>query len=77
MHDGGGIQAAGAAEKQRALQEAHVGFGIQAIAALGALRRNQAELFPGAQRRGRDFHATRDLTDAQQGLRPMLWRCFG
>jgi hypothetical protein len=30
-------------------------------------------LFPGAQRGGGNSHAARDFTDAQQGLRPMLW----
>src|SRR6266478_3403691 len=77
VHNGGGVEAAGAAQKQRALQQPHIGFGIQAIAALGALRSNQAELFPGAQGGGRNLHATRDFADAQQGARFAIRRCFG
>ena len=35
------------------------------IAALGALRSDQAERFPGAQRRGRNSDAARHFADAQ------------
>src|SRR6266481_6375506 len=50
MNDGGRIEAASAAEKNRALEQAHVGFGIEAIAALRAQRRDEAKGLPGTQR---------------------------
>jgi len=66
MYNRNGIQAAGAAQKNGALKQANVGFGVHAVAALGALRRDQAERFPGPQRGGRDGEAAGDLRDAQE-----------
>ena len=48
VDDSGRIESARTAKKQSALQEAHIGFGIHAVAALGALRRDQTKSFPGA-----------------------------
>ncbi len=73
MNDGGRIEAAGAAEKNRALEQAHVGFGIEAIAALRAQRRDEAKGLPGAQSGRRNPDAARDFTDAQVTLHP--WLC--
>jgi hypothetical protein len=50
MYDGSGIQAASTAQKQCALQKAHIRLRIQAITALGALRSNEAKLLPRAER---------------------------
>jgi hypothetical protein len=47
VNDGGGIETASAAQKNGPSQQAHVGFGIEAVAALGALRRDEAEGFDG------------------------------
>jgi len=41
MDDSGGIEAAGPAKENRALQQPHVGFGEQAVAALRTLRCDQ------------------------------------
>jgi hypothetical protein len=49
VDDGGGIEAARAAKEKSALQEANVELSVEAIAAGGALRGDQAEGFPGAQ----------------------------
>src|SRR5712664_1584195 len=40
VNDGGGIEAAGAAEENRALQQAHIGFRKEAVGALRTLRRD-------------------------------------
>jgi len=66
VHDCRGIQSASASKKQRALQQAHVGFGVQTIAALGALRSDQAKLFPRAQRGRRNSYSSRHFTDTQR-----------
>src|SRR6266481_8848996 len=50
MDDGGGIEAAGPAKENRALQQAHVGFGKQAVATLRTLRCDQPQGLPSAQR---------------------------
>src|ERR1700730_8708138 len=64
MNDGSGIEASSAAEKNRALEQAHIGFGVEAIAALRAQRGDEAKRFPGAQRGRRNPHAARDFADA-------------
>jgi len=73
MNDGGGVEAASAAEKNRALEQAHIGFGIEAIAALRAQRRDEAKGLPGAQRRRRNTDTARYFADAQVAMRP--WLC--
>ena len=65
VHDGGGIEAAGAAEKNGPAQEAHVGVGVFAVAALGALRSEKAEGFPVPQRGRRNAQTASDFADAQ------------
>ena len=65
MHNRSRIQAAGAAKKNSALKHADVGFPVHAVAAFGALWRDQAERFPGAQRGGRYAQAAGDLRDAE------------
>src|SRR6266851_3362072 len=65
VDDGGGIESASATKKKSALQEAHVRFTVEAIAAARALRRDEAESFPGAQSGGRDSDATGDFANAQ------------
>ena len=70
MNDGGRIEAASAAEKNRALEQAHIGFGVEAIAALRAQRGDEAKRFPGAQRGRRNPDAARDFADAQVTMRP-------
>ena len=74
VNDSGGIKSTRSAKKQSALQEAHIGFGIHAVAALGALRRDQAKSFPGAQRGRRDAQAAGHLGDAQETLRRQRFR---
>jgi len=64
MYDGGRIEAASAAEKNRPLEQAHIRFGIETVAALRALRRNEAECLPGAQCRRRNTDAARHFADA-------------
>ena len=65
MHNRSRIQAAGAAKKNGALKHADVGFPVHAVAAFGALWRDQAERFPGAQRGGRYAESAGDLRDAE------------
>jgi len=72
MNDGGRIEAASAAEKNRALEQAHIGFGIEAIAALRAQRGDEAKGLPGTQRRRRNPDAARDFADAQVTTRTLL-----
>ena len=50
MNDGGRIEAASAAEKNRTLEQAYIGFGVEAIAALRPQRRDEAKGLPGTQR---------------------------
>jgi len=69
VDDGRGIQSAGAAQKNSALQQTHVGLRIQTVTALRAMRRNEAERFPGAQGRRGNAHAARYLADAQEAMR--------
>ena len=65
VDDGGGIEPAGTAKKNRALEKAHVGFGIKSIAALSSLGRDEAQGFPGTERGGRNADAAGHLADAQ------------
>ena len=71
MNDGDRIEAASAAEKNRTLEHAHIRFGIKTVAALRALGRDQAEGFPGTQRRRRNTDAVRHFADAQAAMRPL------
>ena len=66
MNDRGRIEATSTPEKNGSLQQAHVGFAIQPVAALGALRSDQPKRLPGAQRRRGNAYAASDLADAQQ-----------
>jgi hypothetical protein len=66
MYNRSRIQAAGAAKKNGALKQAYVGFAVHTVAALGALRREQAERFPRAESGRRDAEAAGDLGDAQE-----------
>ena len=72
MNDGRRIEAASAAKKNRALEQAHIGFGIETIAALRAQRRDETEGLPGTQRGRRNTDAARDFADAQVTARPWL-----
>jgi len=74
VDDSGGIESARTAKKQGALQETHIGFGIHAVAALGALWRDQAKSFPGAQCGGRNAQAAGYLGDAKEPLRRQRFR---
>jgi hypothetical protein len=65
VDDGGGIETAGTAKKNRALEKAHVGFGIKTIAALSSLWRDEAQGFPGTEGGGRNADAAGHLADAQ------------
>src|SRR6266403_828848 len=77
VNDGGGIEAAGAAQENRALQQAHIGFVKKAVAAPRALRRDEAQGFPGAQSGGRNAHAARHFADAQRARRLAYRQCVG
>lgn len=68
VHNRGRIEAAGAAQKDGALEQANIGFGVQTVAACGALRRDQAEGLPGAQGGGGNPEAMGDLRDTQEAL---------
>jgi len=68
VDDGSGIEAASAAQKNGALQQAHIGFGVEAVTALGALRADEAERFPGAQRGRGNADAARHFADAQGAM---------
>src|SRR5258708_10720863 len=57
VNDGGGIEAAGAAEENRALQQAHIGFPKEAGAALRTPRRDYTPSLPRAASTGRKAHA--------------------
>lgn len=72
VNDGGGVKTSGAAQKNGALQQTHVGFGVLAIAAMGALRGHKAKSFPGAQGGRRNTETARHFADAQHasGMRP-------
>jgi len=74
VDDGGRIKSAGTAKKQSALQEAHIGFGVHAVTALSALRRDQTKSFPGAQCGRRNAQAAGYLRDAQEALRRQRFR---
>ena len=69
VHDGGGVEMAHATKKNRALKEADVFFGEKAIAALRAVRRNEAERFPIAQSGRGNADAARDFADAEEPWR--------
>jgi hypothetical protein len=77
MNNGDRIEAASAAEKNRPLEQAHIRFGIKTVAALCALRCNQAECLPGTQRRRRNTHAARHFADAQVTMRALPRRSDG
>src|SRR4029077_3740102 len=64
VNNSGGIESTGPAQKNRALHEANIRFGKEAVAALGALRRDQTKSFPGTQRGGRNAHAAGHFADA-------------
>src|SRR5258708_22261039 len=64
VDDRGGIEAAGPAKENGALQQTHVGFSEQAGAALRTLRRDQAPKPPRPPRWGGKFHAAGPLPDA-------------
>jgi len=74
VNDGCGIEAAGAAQKNGALQKAYIGFGVEAITALRALGSDEAERFPGTQRGGRNAEAARDFGDAQKSAMGQRFR---
>jgi hypothetical protein len=50
VNDGGGVEPARAPKKNSTLQQAHIRFGIETITAFRALRRDESEGFPSAQR---------------------------
>ena len=75
VNDGGGIQSAGAAEKNGALQYAYVFHSVKAVFAASALRNDEAQRFPRAQSGGRDADAASDVTDPQKRLRVDSFRC--
>src|SRR5882762_5583569 len=77
VDDGGGIEAAGPAQENRTLQQAHIGFVKKAVAAPRALRRDKAQGFPGAQSGGRNAHAARHFADAQRARRLARRRYVG
>src|SRR6266853_898176 len=65
MSDGGRIEAASAAEKNRTLEHAHIRFGIKTVTALRALGRDEAEGLPGTQGRRRNADPARHFADAR------------
>jgi len=77
VYNRSGVQAAGPAKKNGALKQADVGFGVHAVAAFGAPRRDQAECFPGAEGGGRNAEAAGHLGDAQEPLSRRRIRSFG
>src|SRR5215472_3110150 len=74
VHNRRRVEASGAAQKNSALQQAHVGLVIQAVAAARSLGRYQAKGFPGAQRGGRNAHAARHFAYAQKPVASSLGR---
>jgi hypothetical protein len=77
VHDGGGIEAAGTAKENSALEKSNIGFGVKTITAAGALGSDQAKRFPGAQGGGRDAQTLRDLGDAEQPTGGQAFRWHG
>jgi len=75
VHDGGGIQATGAAKKNGALQDADVFRCVEAIFALRALWNDKAERLPRAQGRGGNTDAASDFADPQKRFRADSFRC--
>jgi len=75
VDDGCRIQAARAAQKNGALQQADIGFCIHAVTALGALRRDEAEGFPGAQGGRGNRQAASHFGNAQKRLAARRFRC--
>src|SRR5256885_6014683 len=75
VHDGGGIQSAGAAKENGALQYAYVFHCVKAIFAARALRNDEAERLPCAQSGGRNADAASDFADPQKRLRVDSFRC--
>jgi len=68
VHDGGGIPGRARGAGKCALQQADVGFGVHAVTALGALWRNEAEGFPGAQCGRGNRKPAGHCGNAQKGL---------
>src|SRR5256884_20514 len=77
VDDGSRIETASPAQKNRTLQQAHIKLSKEAVAAPRALRRDQAQGFPGAQSGRRYAHAASHLADAQKAAAVLLCRCFG
>lgn len=67
VDDGGRIEAAIAAKKNGALEEAHVILGVKTVTALRAARFDEAEGLPGAESGGRNAHAAGDFADLKEG----------
>src|SRR5208283_4223763 len=68
VYNRGRIEAASAAKEKSPLQQTDVGFCVHAVAADGALRRDEAEGFPGSQSRRRNAETASDFRDAQETL---------
>src|SRR5258708_8851641 len=78
--DGGGVEVAGPAKENSALHQPRVRFGKKEGWALRTLRRNEAQSFPGAQRRRGNTPAAGHLPDWPAPPRPAppptLWLNF-
>ena len=68
MNDSGGIEAASAAKKDGALQEANIFHAVEAIFALRALRNDEAERLPRAKSRGRNTDTACHFANAEKPL---------
>ena len=68
VHDRRGIQSARAAQEQCALQQSHVGFGVEPVLALVRCGATRPSHLPRAQRRRRNSDASRHFADAQHAL---------
>src|SRR4029077_16029925 len=77
VDDGRGIQSACATQEYCALQQSHIGLGVHTVAALRALRRDEAQLFPGAKSGRGNPDAARHLADAQQAVSRSNCRWLG
>jgi len=77
MDNGRGIQPAGAAQENSALQKAHVSLRVHAVVALSAARRDESQGFPGAQSGRGNADAVGDFTDAQEPRSRQRFRWFG
>ena len=65
MHNRRSVQSARAAQKLRALQDAHVALRVEPVLTACPLRRNQSQRLPGPQYRRRNTHHLRHVADAQ------------